>query len=133
MMLPFRPPKRCVYSFWRKTQKSLFSSSFGFDSALKTIDAQMFFWSVFFENTQKSYWPSKTPFWPFWQLIMVFLWVFKNTDLNNICASIVFTVKLKQKKNMKKHFLWFLFQNSKLLLLGVNQFKKKLFFFSFSF
>ena len=37
-------------------------------------------------------------------------------------------MKLKQKKNLKKYFLWFLFQNSKMLFLGVNQF-----FFNFFF
>ena len=31
----------------------MFSSCFGFDSALKTIDAQMFFWLVFLKTHKK--------------------------------------------------------------------------------
>ena len=36
-----------------KKQQNNFSSCFGFDSALKTIDAQMSFWSVFLEKHSK--------------------------------------------------------------------------------
>ena len=41
------PPKKCVFGFCRKPPQNLFSSCFGFDSALKTIKAHMFFWLVF--------------------------------------------------------------------------------------
>ena len=41
-------PEKCVFWFLKKKnpQKLVFSG-FGFDSALKTIDVQMSFWSVF--------------------------------------------------------------------------------------
>ena len=57
----FGPPKKWVFNLWRKPQ-TFFSSCFGFDSALKTIDAHMFFWPVFLKTHKKIYWPSKTPF-----------------------------------------------------------------------
>ena len=52
---------------------------------------------------------------------MDFLCVFKNTDLSNICASIVF--KAKQKKNMKK----------KLLMVFITKLKNALFGWSTDF
>ena len=59
----------------------------------------------------------------FWQLIF-FLCFFKNTDLNNICASIVF----KAKTN--KYFLRFLFQNLKMHFFQFFE-GQRIFFFSF--
>ena len=56
---------------------------------------------------------------------------FKNTDQNNICASIVFKAKTKEKYE-EIFFLQFLFQNSKMLCFGGQSIFFK-FFFSFSF
>ena len=50
-----------------------------------------------FENTQQNSWPSKTPYWDFLAVNKGFLCVFKNTDQNNIYASIIFKAKTKQK------------------------------------
>ena len=58
---------------------------------------------------------------------------FQNTDKNNISASTVLFLKLKQKKNMKKKFLRFVFQSSKMLFFGGSTNFFKFFFFSFSF
>ena len=68
------PRKSAVLVFEEKPEKYFFSSCFGFDSALKKIDAPMFFWSEFLRMHKKSYryWPSKKPFWPFLRIIMVF-------------------------------------------------------------
>ena len=65
---------RVKVRFWflKKTPPKFFSSCFGFESALKTIDAQMSFCSVFLKRTKKSYQPSKTPFWPFLAVINFF-------------------------------------------------------------
>ena len=72
-------------------------SCFGFDSALKTIDAQMFFWLVFLKMYKKRVIDrQKSHFGRFQQLIMAFLCVLKNTDQNNICASIIFKAKIKE-------------------------------------
>ena len=46
----FGPPKKRVFGFKEKPIQNFFSSCFGFDSALKTIDAQMSFWSVFLKT-----------------------------------------------------------------------------------
>ena len=62
----FGPQKKRVFGFWWKTHKKIFSLCFGFESALKTIDAEMSFWSVFLKT------PSKTPFWPFLAVINFF-------------------------------------------------------------
>ena len=86
-----------------KPQQFVFSSCFGFDSALKTIDIQMFFWSVFLKMHKKGIDRQKrlfSDFGCFWRLIMVFLCVFTNTDQNNICVSIV--LKAKTEKKIKK-------------------------------
>ena len=53
--------------------------------------------------------------------------IFKNTDQNNICASIIFKAKTKVKYE-ETFFLQFLFQSSKMPFFGVKQF-----FFRFSF
>ena len=76
---------------------------FGFDSALKTIDAQMFFWSVFLKTYKKSYWLSKTPFWSFSVVNNGFLCIFKNTDRNNICVSCI--LKAKTEKKIRKKLI----------------------------
>ena len=46
----FGPPKKHVFGFEENTQKQFFSSSFDFDSALKTINAQMSFWLLFLKT-----------------------------------------------------------------------------------
>ena len=76
----------------------LFSSCFGFDSALNTIDAQMFFWLVFFKTHKKIVIDhQKHHFGSFWRLIMVFLCVLNNIDQDNICVSIVLKAKTEKK------------------------------------
>ena len=56
-----------------------------------------------------------------WQLITIHLWDFNNANKNNICASFVFKAKTKEKYE-DKFCLRFLFQNSKIPFLEVNQF-----------
>ena len=66
-------------------------------NGLKTIDEQ-----------NKVIHHQKRHFGRFWQLIIIFLCIFKNTDQNNICASIIF--KAKTKENMKNIFYGFYFK-----------------------
>ena len=52
-------PQKSVFWFFEETpsqKKKNVSLCFGFDSALKTIDAQIFFWSLFLNTHKKSYW-----------------------------------------------------------------------------
>ena len=73
----------------------------GFDSALKTIDAQMLFWSEFLKkHKQKVIDCQKHHCGHLCRLTTVFLCVFKNTVQNNICVSIVY--KGKTEKNLEK-------------------------------
>ena len=82
----FGPPKKRNFDFWRKNPPKKWSSCFSFDSALKTIDAQMSFRSVFL----------KTPLWPIWQLLTFFSAFYKIlTKTTFVC--LIF-LKLKQKK-----------------------------------
>ena len=97
------PKKERFLVLKEKPQQKKCSFCFGFDSALKTIDAQMSFWSVFYENAlKKSYYPPKTPFWPFLAVINFCLVHFKNIDQNNMCVSTV--LNLKHKKKFQKQF-----------------------------
>ena len=94
----FGPPKKCVFCFWRKPPKKNFSLCFGFDSALNTIDAQMFFWLVFFKTHKKIVIDhQKHHFGSFWRLITFFLCVLNNIDQDNICVSIVLKAKTEKK------------------------------------
>ena len=45
--------KQCVFGFEENPPKKCFSLCFGFDSALKTIDAQIFFWSILLKRNKK--------------------------------------------------------------------------------
>ena len=112
--------------FEEKHPKKL-SSCFGSDSALKTINTQMLFCSVFLKTHKKSYLPQKTPFWSFLKINNFFSCNLKNTDLNNICASIVFKV-ITNKKYEENFFLSFLFQKSKMRFFGGHQIFLKFFF-----
>ena len=49
----FGPPKKRVFGLKRKPPKNYVSSCFGSDSALKIIDEQLFFWSVFLKMHKK--------------------------------------------------------------------------------
>ena len=108
------PQKKAFLSFEKKTVKKCFFIFFfcfsfliWFVLALKTIDAQMLFWSVFLKTHKKTVINrQKRPKWRFWQSI-TFLCVFKNTDQKNICASIVF--KAESKPKHKEKFLWGVF------------------------
>ena len=67
------------------------------DSALKTIEAQLSFWSVFLKTHQKKLLTNKIA------ILAVnnsFLFVLKNSDQNNICVYIV--LKAKTEKKFKK-------------------------------
>ena len=76
---------------------------FVFDSALKTREAHMFFWLVFFfKCTQKNYWLSKTPFWRF--LVVNNCFCAFSKILIKITFERLLFLKLKQKENMKKIF-----------------------------
>ena len=46
------PPKKGIFEFWNKNRKKL-CSYLSFVLALNTIDAQMLFWSVFWNHTKK--------------------------------------------------------------------------------
>ena len=80
----------------------------------------MFFGRYFWKRTKKVIDHQKHHFGLFWRLITFFCAFSK--ILNKITFVRLLFMKLKQKKNLKKYFLWFLFQNSKMLFLGVNQF-----------
>ena len=58
-------PQKVRFWFLKKTPTKIFSSGFGFDSALKTIDAQMVLWLVFLllKMHTKNYWLSKKQGW----------------------------------------------------------------------
>ena len=97
------------------------SVCFGFDSALKTIDTQMFFWSVFLKTRQKVIDHQKRHFGPFWQLIMFFC-VFSKILFKITSVRLLF-LKLKQKKNVKKNFLYsFYFKTQKCSFWGSPNF-----------
>ena len=53
LKVPFWTPEKVHFWFLKTTPQNNFSSCFGFDSALKTIKAQMFFWSVFLKTQKK--------------------------------------------------------------------------------
>ena len=96
------PGKREFFVFEENPPKKRFSSCFGFDLALKTIVAQMFFWLVFLKTHQKKVIDrQKHHFGCFLRLITFFLCVFKNTDQNNICLSIVFKAKTEKNEEEK--------------------------------
>ena len=113
----FLTPEKVRFLFLKKTPpKKFVSSCIGFDSASKTIDAQMFFWSVFLKTHKKSYWLSTTLFWPFLAV--------KNTDQNNIFKSIALKAKTKEKSVLHKRmrcsfrsFLFFIKEHSVLCVL----------------
>ena len=95
------------------------SSYFLFVLALKTIEAQILFWSVFLKKHKKRYQPPKTAKMAFlFDSQELFLCVFKNTDQKNICASIVFKAESKPKHEEK--FFWggVFFKNQKRTFLG---------------
>ena len=123
------PRKSGFLVFEENPPKKFVSSFFGFDSALKTIDAQMFFWSVFLKTQKKIIDHQKRHFGRFWRLI-TFFGVFKNTDQKNSCASIVFKAKTKEKYE-ENFFLQFLFQNSKMLFFGEQPICFQFFFLQF--
>ena len=88
-----------------------------------------FFWGSIFEYTPKQVIDrQKRHFCRFWQLITVFVCVFKNTDENNICGSIVFKAKIKEKQ--RNFFCYgFYFKTQKCPFFGGQPF----FLLSFSF
>ena len=46
-------PQKSGFLIFEENPQTFFSSCFGFDSALKTIDAHMFFWPVFLKTHKK--------------------------------------------------------------------------------
>ena len=65
----------------------------------------MFFWWVFLKMQKKVFDRQKRHFGRFWHLKTFYLCVLKNSDQNNICASIGFKSKTKEK--YEEFFLWF--------------------------
>ena len=100
----FGPPKKCIFSFWRKPPQKIFPSCFGFDSALNIIDAQMFFWSVFLKTQKKVIDRQKRHFGCFWQLITVFCAFSKILIKVTIFFFLLF-YKLELKKKNWKNWL----------------------------
>ena len=112
----FGPQKKCNFGFWRK----------------------MFFvfWLWFrFKNSRHTtvLLTVKNAILAFLAVNNIFLCVFKNTDQNNICASLVFNAKKGEKYDLQ-FFLHFLFQNLKMTFVGGQPiFSFLTSFFSFSF
>ena len=115
LKVPFCTPEKTHFWSLKKTAPKKFSFCFGFDSALKTINAQMFFWLAFLKTHKKSYWMSKTPFWPFLVVNNGF-WCkkyFKNVfySISSVFTfkqakeHILYQVKWNLKKFKEKHFL----------------------------
>ena len=114
LKVPFWTPEKEHFWFLKKTPQKIFSLWFRFDSALKAIDTQMFFWSLFLKTHTKKLLTIKNA------MLAVnngFLCVFKNTDQNKICASIIFKAKTKENYE-EKLFLQFLNRNSKMPFYG---------------
>ena len=80
-----------------KNGKTKFSSYFSFVLALKTIHAQMLFWSVFLKTHKKTLVTTKNSQNGVFDSQELFLCVFKNTNQKNISASIVFKAESKPK------------------------------------
>ena len=91
-------PRKNAFLVFKENPLTKFSSGFIFDSALKTMDAQMFFWSVFLKTQKKFIDYQKRHFGLFWQL--TFFGRFQKYRSNNICVSIV--LKAKTEKNVEK-------------------------------
>ena len=82
-----------------------------------------------FENAHKKVVDrQKHHFGRFWRLITVFLCIFRNTDKNNICGSIVFKAKIKEKYEEIFFLKGFCFKTYKSAFLGVKFFFGILFF-----
>ena len=113
----FGPPKKCIFGCWRNSPDTFCFFLFQLWFSFKNNNLL----SVFLKTHKKSYWLSKTPFWPFLAVNNVFLCIFKNTDQNNICVSIVFKAKTKEKYE-EIFFYGFYFKTQKCSFLGVNQF-----------
>ena len=125
--VPFWTPEKMLFWFLKKTPKKFFSLCFSFDSVLKTIDAQM-------KTHKKSYWPSKTPLWPFLAVNNGFFSAFSKI-LIKITFVLLLFLKLKQMKNnnILRNYHGFYFKTQKWPFLGVNQFFLPIFFLIFSF
>ena len=112
------PPKSEFLVFKENPQKKfflLFRLSFRFINTRRTNVLLV----GIFENVQQKLLTIKTAiFGHFWRLKTIFV-RFQNTDQNNMCVSIVFKAKTKEKYE-EIFFLQFLFQNSKMPFLGVN-------------
>ena len=103
--------KKCIYEFCNKKRLQKFSSYLSFVLALKTIDTQMIFWSVFLKTHKTVINRQKRPKWHFWQSITFFvrfkkyqptnqprtferLWFFKLKPKEKICFA-GFSLKTK--------------------------------------
>ena len=75
------PQKSAFLFFEEKPTQKICSSCFSFDSALKTIDAQMSFWSVFLKtHLKKASSHQKRHFDRFGGLLTFFQYILKNID-----------------------------------------------------
>ena len=80
----------------------------------------------FWKHTKICYWLSKMPFWRFLAVNKYFLWDFKNTDQNFICASIILKAKTEKNEEQK------LVEPRKITFLSLKK-TFKIFFSYFSF
>ena len=79
----------------------------------------MLFWSVFFKTYKTTVINrQKRPKWRFCRSITFFLFVLKNIDQKNICASIVFKAESKLKHEERKKFGGVFFKNQKHTFFG---------------
>ena len=71
-------PEKSICEFWNKNLKQNVSSYFSLVLALKTIDTQKLFWSVFLKTDNKVIDCQKQPKWHFWWSITFFVRFQKN-------------------------------------------------------
>ena len=105
------PPKKA--RLWVLKQKPLTKFFYIFFSALalKAVDAQTLFWSIFLKMHKKKLINLNR----FWRLI-AFLCLLKNTDQKDICASIAF--KAESKPKHKENIFWVFFFHKKTRFFG---------------
>ena len=97
LKVPFWTPQKVCFWFLKKPPPQNFFFVYGFDSALKTTDAQMFFWPVFLKTHKtKVIDRQKRHFCCFWRLITVFC-AFSKRLIRITFVGLLF-LKLKQKK-----------------------------------
>ena len=105
LKVPFWTPEKVCFGFWRKPPKQffffVFRLWFSFINNRRTNDLLV----GIFENAQKKVIDhQKHHFDHIWRLMTIFLCVFKKTDQNNNCVSII--LKAETEKKIKKNIGW---------------------------